>query len=141
SRGDLTGRAMVAHSLNQFQTNLRPIAAIGANVAETGQSTLLDAPAVISDPVRGSTWVTSQLRRAILEGRYVHGEKLPAERQFAVAFGASRATIRTALVRLESERLVTRRLGSGTFVNFQAGNDPEDVAELTGPLELIDVRL
>jgi len=110
-------------------------------VAKTGQSALLDTPQVISDPVRGSTWVTSQLRRAILEGRYVHGEKLPAERQFAVAFGASRATIRTALVRLESERLVTRRLGSGTFCNFQAGNDPEDVAELTGPLELIDVRL
>lgn len=113
----------------------------GANVAKIGLTALGDSASVIPDPVRGSTWVTTQLRRAILEGRYVHGEKLPAERQFAVAFGASRATIRTALVRLESERLVTRRLGSGTFVNFQSGNDEEDVAELTGPLELIDVRL
>jgi DNA-binding FadR family transcriptional regulator len=96
---------------------------------------------IISDPVRGSVWVTAQLRSAILTGRYAHGEKLPAERQFAAAFGASRATIRTALVRLESERLVTRRLGSGTFVNFQARSGAEDFAELTGPLELIDVRL
>lgn len=112
-----------------------------ANVARTGPTTLMEPASVITDPVRGSTWVTKQLRRAILEGRYVHGEKLPAERQFAVAFGASRATIRTALVRLESEHLVTRRLGSGTFVNFQSGDAQEDVAELTGPLELIDVRL
>jgi DNA-binding FadR family transcriptional regulator len=86
-------------------------------------------------------WVTTQLRRAILDGRYVHGEKLPAERQFATAFGASRATIRAALVRLEGERLVTRRLGSGTFVSFQSRNDADDFAEMTGPLELIEVRL
>jgi DNA-binding FadR family transcriptional regulator len=132
---------MVAHSSNQFQTNLNQMAEAGVNVAKTGPSTSLEAAPVIADPVRGSTWVTTQLRRAILDGRYVHGEKLPAERQFAVAFGASRATIRTALVRLESERLVTRRLGSGTFVNFQTGGDHTDVAELTGPLELIDVRL
>jgi len=114
---------------------------MGVNVAKSGLASTTEPGSVISDPMRGSTWVTTQLRRAILEGRYVHGEKLPAERQFAAAFGASRATIRTALVRLESERLVTRRLGSGTFVNFQARNDPEDFAELTGPLELIDVRL
>jgi DNA-binding FadR family transcriptional regulator len=113
---------------------------MGANVSGRGQTTL-ENDAVISDPMRGSTWVTTQLRRAILDGRYVHGEKLPAERQFAVSFGASRATIRTALVRLESETLVTRRLGAGTFVNFQPRTNPEDVAELTGPLELIDVRL
>jgi DNA-binding FadR family transcriptional regulator len=95
----------------------------------------------MTDPVRGSVWITFQLRQAILEGRYLAGEKLPAERQFASVFGASRATIRTALSRLETERLVTRRPGAGTFVNagVQAAN--EDVAELTSPLELIEVRL
>lgn len=100
-----------------------------------------DSGAAMTDPVRGSVWITGQLRQAILEGRYAPGEKLPAERKFAAAFGASRATIRTALSRLETERLVTRRLGAGTFVNtdLQAGN--EDVAELTSPLELIEVRL
>jgi DNA-binding FadR family transcriptional regulator len=93
------------------------------------------------DPVRGSVWITAQLRQAILEGRYAHGEKLPAEREFAIAFGASRATVRSALIRLESEHLVTRRLGAGTFVNHDNRADAEDVAELTSPLELIDVRL
>jgi DNA-binding FadR family transcriptional regulator len=76
-----------------------------------------------------------------MEGGYAHGEKLPAERQLAAAYGASRTTIRTALDQLETERLVTRRVGAGTFVNFRPQGDTEDIAELTSPLELIEVRL
>jgi DNA-binding FadR family transcriptional regulator len=95
----------------------------------------------ITDRVHGSVWITGQLRRAILAGRYAPGEKLPAERQFASAFGASRATIRTALSCLETERLVTRRPGAGTFVNVGAPGGNDEVAELTSPLELIEVRL
>ena len=94
----------------------------------------------MADTVRGSAWITGQLRQAILEGRYAPGEKLPAERKFASAFGASRATIRTALDRLETERLVTRRLGAGTFVHADVQTAREDVAELSSPLELIEVR-
>jgi len=99
--------------------------------------------AVMTDPVRGSAWITGQLRQAILDGRYAPGEKLPAERTFASAFGASRATIRTALGVLETERLVMRRMGAGTFVNtsLPAADEDGDVAELTSPLELIEVRL
>ena len=109
-------------------------------MAET-RGTVSDPGNAMTDPVRGSVWITGQLRQAILDGRYAPGEKLPAERKFASAFGASRATIRTALSRLETERLVTRRLGAGTFVNtdLQAAN--EEVADLTSPLELIEVRL
>lgn len=95
----------------------------------------------IADPVRGSAWIGQQLRQAITEGNLRHGEKLPAERQLAEMFGASRTTVRTALNLLESERLVTRRVGSGTFVNFQPRNERDDVAEQTSPLELIEVRL
>jgi len=91
--------------------------------------------------IRGSLWITGQLRQAILDGRYAHGEQLPAERQFAASFGASRAVVRTALNRLEAERLVTRRPGAGTFVNFRTRGDTDDVAQLTSPLELIEVRL
>jgi DNA-binding FadR family transcriptional regulator len=100
-----------------------------------------EAHPAMTDPVRGSAWITGQLRQAIVEGRYAPGEKLPAERKFASAFGASRATIRTALSRLETERLVTRRLGAGTFVNADVPAANEEVAELTSPLELIEVRL
>jgi len=96
---------------------------------------------VVSDPVRGSSWITGQLRKAIQEGAYAHGEKLPAERQLAEAFGTSRTTVRTALDQLEQERLVLRRVGAGTFVNCRATVRDNDVSELTSPLELIEVRL
>ena len=100
-----------------------------------------DADPLIEDPVHGSPWITAQLRQAILAGRYAYGEKMPAERQFAAAFGASRATIRAALDRLEMEHLITRRLGAGTFVSFRGDGYSEDIAEQTSPLELIEVRL
>jgi len=110
-------------------------------MAEIGATTGADRDAVITDPVAGSWGITAQLRQAILAGRYVHGEKLPAERHFAASFGASRATIRTALNRLEAERLVIRRLGAGTFVNYRGPGASEGIAETTSPLELIEVRL
>jgi DNA-binding FadR family transcriptional regulator len=108
-------------------------------MSEIGQTT--DNATVKAGLGRGSSWITEQLRQAILQGSYAPGERLPAERQFASAFGASRATIRTALSRLETERLVTRRLGAGTFVNSRAADSGEAIAELTSPLELIDVRV
>jgi DNA-binding FadR family transcriptional regulator len=98
-------------------------------------------PRAIADPVRGSAWISQQLRQAITEASLRHGEKLPAERQLAEIFGASRTTVRSALNQLEAEHLVTRRVGSGTFVNYQPRSPQDDVAELTSPLELIDVRL
>lgn len=110
-------------------------------MARIGGSTAEQPALVIVDPVRGSAWITAQLRQAIMEGGYAHGEKLPAERQLASAYGASRTTIRTALDQLETERLVSRRVGAGTFVNFRPQGDTEDIAELTSPLELIEVRL
>jgi DNA-binding FadR family transcriptional regulator len=96
---------------------------------------------LVNDPVRGSSWITGQLRQAIQGGQYGHGDKLPAERQLAEAFGTSRTTVRAALDQLETERLVTRRIGSGTFVNAPARPQSEDVADQTSPLELIDVRI
>ncbi len=125
------------HSLSRFQTNFCK----GSEMAKIGGSIAERPVPVITDPVRGSSWIMGQLRQAIVEGGYAHGEKLPAERQLAAAFGASRTTVRTALDQLEVERLVTRRVGSGTFVNFRAQENPEDIAELTSPIELIEVRL
>jgi DNA-binding FadR family transcriptional regulator len=89
----------------------------------------------------GAAAIASQLRRAILEGVYGHRERLPAERELAVHFGASRSTVREALKQLEENQLVVRRIGSGTFVNHRPGEDNEDIAERTSPLELIEVRL
>jgi GntR family uxuAB operon transcriptional repressor len=85
--------------------------------------------------------IASQLRQAILDGVYVNGERLPAERQLAAALASSRTTVREALRILEHSKFVTRRVGSGTFVTFRPEAAEEDVAEVTSPLELVDVRL
>ncbi len=47
-------------------------------MAEIGMTTIGGRDTVIRDPVSGSLRITAQLRQAILDGRYAHGEKLPA---------------------------------------------------------------
>ncbi|GAB5470600.1 MAG: FadR/GntR family transcriptional regulator [Rhodospirillales bacterium] len=89
----------------------------------------------------GAAAIAAQLRRAILDGTYGYRERLPAERDLAQHYGASRSTVREALRQLEEGNLVTRRIGSGTFVSLRSGSDTDDVAERTSPLELTEVRL
>lgn len=93
------------------------------------------------DANRGSVWIAAQLRQAIIGGTYKHGEKLPAERHLADAFKASRTTVRLALDQLEQERLLTRRVGSGTFINHRVVSELDNIADSTSPLELIEARL
>ncbi|HVM82710.1 MAG TPA: FadR/GntR family transcriptional regulator [Candidatus Binatia bacterium] len=97
--------------------------------------------AVPVDAARGSAWIADQLRQAIVEGTYKFGQKLPAERQLAEAFNASRTTVRLALDRLEMDKLVARRIGSGTFVSYRQPGETDDIAEITSPVELIEARL
>lgn len=89
----------------------------------------------------GSAAIATRLREAILSGDYSFGERLPAERELASHFGASRSTVREALRRLEESHFVTRRVGSGTFVNYRPSLGDGNIAEQTSPLELIEVRL
>src|SRR5258708_28649093 len=109
----MTRRADSGTSLTQFQTNFKPIEPRWSDMDNSGQTTHPSAAPGMPDPVRGSVWITAQLRQAIREGRYAHGEKLPAERHFPSAFGASPAPIRSALLRLQPQRLDTRRPGAG----------------------------
>jgi DNA-binding FadR family transcriptional regulator len=111
------------------------------NKTATTQPNKDEAPALPVDANRGSVWIASQLRQAIIAGTYKHGEKLPAERHLADAFNASRTTVRLALDQLEQERLLTRRVGSGTFINHRPVSDLDNIADSTSPLELIEARL
>jgi len=105
--------------------------------AEAGAAdTVLPAPVTA-----GSAAITARLRQAIVDGTYADGERLPAERDLARHFDASRSTVREALRRLEEMNLVTRRIGSGTFVTHLPPFKDSDIAEITSPIELIDVRL
>jgi len=60
--------------------------------------------------------VFDRLLAAILGGTYAAGTHLPPERDLATELGASRATVREALRRLASLRLVDARQGSGVLV-------------------------
>ena len=89
----------------------------------------------------GAAGIATSLSRAILDGRYDYRERLPAERELAAFFGASRSTVRAALQQLEEMRLITRRAGAGTFVSHGQDGGGTPIAEQTSPLQLIDVRL
>ncbi len=88
--------------------------------------------------------LAAQLREQILRGTYPDGQRLPAERQLAAQNGVSRGTVREALRLLEQGALLIRRRGSGSYVSYPAesdGAERDDVAEITSPLQLLEVRL
>lgn len=107
-----------------------------SNVADTADLTTLARPA------RGVGAISAHLRKAIEGGTYGEGDQLPPERQLAVTFGAARSTVRRALDQLERAGLVSRRLGSGTFVmaSGAVGRAGGDLADQISPLQLIEAR-
>ncbi len=90
--------------------------------------------------VGGSAGIATQLRRSILEGVYGFSDRLPAERHLAETFNVSRGTIREALRRLEELGMVTREIGSGTFVTYREFPAQTAIADVASPVELIEVR-
>jgi DNA-binding FadR family transcriptional regulator len=94
-------------------------------------------------PNRGVGAISAYLQRAIETGAYSEGDRLPPERQLAETFHAARSTVRRALDQLERAGLVSRRLGSGTFVGATkaAGRRPGDLVDELSPLQLIEARL
>ena len=57
-----------------------------------------------------------ELAREITEGVYRPGDRLPSEAQLCERFGASRITVAKAIQSLQRDGVVTRRAGSGTYV-------------------------
>lgn len=55
------------------------------------------------------------LSQALAEGRFGPGEALPSEPRLMRDYEVSRSTVRRALGRLEAERRIERKRGSGTF--------------------------
>jgi GntR family transcriptional regulator len=60
--------------------------------------------------------VRSKLRRAIIEGKFPPGAKLPNEDALCERYAVSRITLREAVHGLIEDGYVVRRQGSGTFV-------------------------
>lgn len=66
--------------------------------------------------VSRSDHVRDQLEGAILREEYAAGDRLPAERELAEAFGVSRVSVREGVRSLEAVGLVEVRHGNGIFV-------------------------
>lgn len=98
--------------------------------------------AELGKPERGVGAITAYLKHAIESGIYGEGDQLPPERQLAVKFQAARSTVRRALDHLETAGLVSRRLGSGTFVTAGGSfvHRLGEVSDLISPLQLIEAR-
>lgn len=63
--------------------------------------------------------IAQELEKNILQGLWVPGDKLPAERELAAQMSVSRPSLRTAIQKLEDQGLVETHQGGGTFVkNF-----------------------
>ncbi len=77
-----------------------------------------------------------QLRSAILAGRMVRGERIPPTRELAQSIGLNRATVTAAFDVLESEGLIRREVGRGSFVEGPPEeNGRFDWAALTPTIE------
>jgi GntR family transcriptional regulator len=72
--------------------------------------------AIGNRPESRSLSVRTQLTQRIHTGLLAAGSRLPSEPALASELGVSRATLREALRELESEGLLHRRWGSGTYV-------------------------
>ncbi|MFC3337923.1 GntR family transcriptional regulator [Paracandidimonas soli] len=69
-----------------------------------------------ASPVPFYAQIRDALRKQILDGALASHQRLPSENQMIEMFGVSRITVRQALQELESEGLIVRVHGKGTFV-------------------------
>ncbi|MDI7776675.1 FadR/GntR family transcriptional regulator [Asticcacaulis sp. EMRT-3] len=89
--------------------------------------------------------VADQIIIAIAQGTYGLGEKLPAERELAEAFGVSRPTVREAMIALELQGIIEIRDRSGIYITqtknlpAESLSNPPDLN--VGAFELIEARI
>jgi GntR family transcriptional regulator, transcriptional repressor for pyruvate dehydrogenase complex len=72
------------------------------------------ASAAPASPV--SEEIAGELRRQILGGKYVPGDRLPSERDLSARYGTHRSSVREALKKLEQQGLIQIRPGGGARV-------------------------
>ncbi|MCC9625902.1 FadR family transcriptional regulator [Thalassospira sp. MA62] len=72
--------------------------------------------------------VAREIQGMIKDGTLKPGEKIPSQRDFAQKFGVSRASLREALLTLETLGLIKTEAGRGTFVTEGRTKSESDMA-------------
>lgn len=68
------------------------------------------------------TQLQHTIKNDIINGVYKLGEKMPNETRLCVLYGVSRVTVRKALEELVKEKMLVRKQGKGTFVQYNKVN-------------------
>ncbi|MGD8385705.1 MAG: FCD domain-containing protein [Desulfobacteraceae bacterium] len=73
----------------------------------------------VADGKQAHEKIVVQIKDAIFNGTFQPGERLPSERELADTFRTSRVTVRSAILTLRNNGIVTVRkgMGGGTFVS------------------------
>ncbi|MEL7258813.1 MAG: GntR family transcriptional regulator, partial [Pseudomonadota bacterium] len=105
-----------------------------------------DDPGIVIPGQIGATVqiVVDTLFARIKSEEYQRDTRLPSERTLAAELGVARNTVREALDVLESQNVILRRPGSGSFVTYRstprAAMTADSVAGETSPLDHLVVR-
>jgi GntR family transcriptional regulator, hexuronate regulon transcriptional repressor len=97
-------------------------------------------PMTLPDTRKLYQQVASTIMGSIMSGKYKPGERLPSERDLAVAFKVSRPTIREAMIALEIRGLAETRHGSGIYVTDQPAAATNSADLDIGAFELTEAR-
>lgn len=84
--------------------------------------------------------VAKEVAARIRSGEFAIGERLPSERELALAYGVSRPTVREAVFALELDGLVEVRKGVGVFAIARSPRGGEAGVTDIGPFELLEAR-
>lgn len=68
--------------------------------------------------------LSERIETMIVTGRFAPGDRLPAERQWALELGVSRSGLREALKQLASRGLLVSQRGGGTYVTSPEAAEP-----------------
>jgi GntR family transcriptional regulator, uxu operon transcriptional repressor len=94
--------------------------------------------------MQSGTELSERIRRYIMDSGFAHNDRLPPERDLARTFDTTRAQLRKALAALETDGLIWRHVGRGTFIGARPVHNLDDVAflgQLASPAQVLEARL
>jgi len=97
---------------------MAPISRIGGRAL----AALLPNVRTLPGPVYAA--LADAITALVLDGRIATETRLPSERELAVALQVSRATVTSAYDELRTQRFLTSRTGSGSYVTVPPGSRP-----------------